>query len=64
MLTRVAWLCRPCHSQVHAVFTNRDLALDYNTLEKLKTVPEIQKFATWVANKPNDLKITVKKLKS
>ncbi|KAF8885563.1 hypothetical protein CPB84DRAFT_129858 [Gymnopilus junonius] len=35
MLNKVAWLCRPCHSFVHRVATNEDLAQHFHTVELL-----------------------------
>lgn len=60
---RVIWICRPCHSQVHAVLTNQELAYEYNTLEKLQSVDDITKFADWIAKKPVGLKVTVRRKK-
>lgn len=54
---RVAWLCRPCHNHVHNMLTNKQLELEYNTLESLATHPEIAKFAQWISNKPTGLKV-------
>lgn len=63
MLTRVAWVCRPCHSHIHAVLSNRELANEFNTLDKIRTVPDIAKFADWVGNKPVGLKVTIRRKK-
>ena len=60
MLFRIALLCRPCHSQVHAVLDNATLMQQYNTVEALAAHPEIAKFAAWVATKPAGLKVTVR----
>ena len=63
MQTRIALLCRPCHSQVHAVLDNSQLVLAYHSIEALQTHPEIAKFAAWIANKPSGLKVTIRKPK-
>jgi len=60
MLFRIALLCRPCHSQVHAVLDNATLMQQYNTVEALASQPDIAKFAAWVATKPVGLKVTVR----
>ena len=60
MLFRIALLCRPCHSQVHAVLDNATLMQQYNTVEALAAHPEIAKFAVWVSTKPVGLKVTVR----
>lgn len=49
---RVAWLCRPCHDHVHAVFSEKTLEREYNTLERLRNEPQIARFVDWIAGKP------------
>ncbi|WP_188556760.1 HNH endonuclease [Hymenobacter glacieicola] len=41
-------LCQPCHSTVHLLLTNRDLARRYNTVESLRSAEELQKYLYWV----------------
>lgn len=50
--TRIAWLCRPCHNHVHALFTEKTLERDFNTLESLATHPEVARFVNWIKTKP------------
>ncbi len=64
MQTRIALLCRPCHSQVHAVLDNSQLVLAYHTIDALKTHPELAKFAAWIANKPAGLKVSIRRAQS
>jgi len=45
-------LHRVCHDKIHATFTEKELAKQYNTIEKLLEHEEISKFAKWVAKKP------------
>lgn len=45
---------RICHRQIHALFTEAELAQKYNTAEALLEHPEIQKFVEWVQKKPDD----------
>ena len=51
-------LCRSCHSQVHATFTEMELAEEYNTLDKLLAHEEIARYAAWAAKQRG--KITVR----
>jgi hypothetical protein len=44
--------CRPCHSQLHSLFTEKELEQEYNTIEKLKAHPEVQKWIKWVRKRP------------
>lgn len=57
---RVAWLCRPCHKQIHALFTEKELERDFNTLAALKAHPKIGKFVNWLRDKPPGLRVIVK----
>jgi hypothetical protein len=44
-------LCQPCHTTIHLVFTNRELAQQFDTVEKLKAAPALQKYLTWIRNR-------------
>ena len=50
---RLCDLCEACHKHVHACFTEKELERNYNTLEALHLAPEIERFVTWIANKPD-----------
>jgi 5-methylcytosine-specific restriction endonuclease McrA len=41
-------LCKPCHKQIHATFTNRQLERDYSDLRALHRAPELQSFLKWI----------------
>jgi len=47
-LCKVAWLCRACHSFVHKVATNEELAREWYDVELLMGREDIRKFAQWV----------------
>ncbi|KZT30127.1 hypothetical protein NEOLEDRAFT_1160105 [Neolentinus lepideus HHB14362 ss-1] len=49
MLNSVAWLCRPCHSAVHRVASNEDLARSYYTLDLLLEREDIQKWTRYAS---------------
>lgn len=53
LLERVARLCAPCHKQVHALFSEKELERAYDTLEKLAAHPEVQRFVAWVRSRPD-----------
>jgi hypothetical protein len=44
--------CIPCHDHLHALFTEKDLAETYNTIEKLLEHPDMRIFVEWVKSKP------------
>ena len=48
------YLHRICHRQIHALFTETQLARELNTAEAIKEKAEMQKFIAWVQSKPND----------
>jgi hypothetical protein len=50
---RIALLCRPCHRNIHATISIKELEREYNTLEALAAHPDIQRFTNWVKDKPH-----------
>ena len=54
--TRIVWLCKPCHDHVHALFTEKTLERDYNTMELLSAHPEVARFVEWIRKKPDGFK--------
>ena len=40
-----------CHRQIHALFTNHELASLYNTIERLKGHRDVKRFINWVSKK-------------
>ncbi|EME39994.1 hypothetical protein DOTSEDRAFT_158617 [Dothistroma septosporum NZE10] len=47
-LNKVAWLCRACHSYVHRVAPNEQLARELYSVDLLLEREDIQRFAKWV----------------
>jgi len=56
LVTRIIQVCRPCHNHIHAVFSEKQLADDYNELVKLSSHPEIARFVSWIRDKPPGFK--------
>ena len=51
-------LCGLCHKQIHALFTEKELANKYNTIVKLKANAQVKRFIEWVRKKdPKHIKI-------
>ncbi|KAF3490991.1 uncharacterized protein GIQ15_00508 [Arthroderma uncinatum] len=46
-LNRVAWLCRACHSYVHRMASNEELARDWHTVEAILERDDTQEWAKW-----------------
>ncbi|HEX5221143.1 MAG TPA: hypothetical protein VFZ59_16385 [Verrucomicrobiae bacterium] len=55
---RLAWFCPPCHTHVHALFTEKTLERELNTLALLAAHPEVAKFVSWICSKPDGFKPT------
>lgn len=55
---RLAWFCRPCHTHVHALFTEKTLERELNTLALLAANSEVAKFVSWIRTKPDGFKPT------
>lgn len=49
----VIQVCRVCHNKIHATFSEMELALHYNTLERLLSHEEIRKFVAWIEKRPD-----------
>src|SRR5690349_111604 len=47
-------LCRPCHKQLHAVFSNKDLARSLDSIELLRAAPQLQPFLRWIRKQKPD----------
>ncbi|KAH8697099.1 hypothetical protein BGW36DRAFT_427072 [Talaromyces proteolyticus] len=48
MLNSVAWLCRACHSFVHRMASNEELAREYYTVDRILERDDVQDWAKWV----------------
>ncbi len=46
-------LCSPCHRHIHTVLDNKELEREYNTLEALRTHPDVGRFVEWISQKPH-----------
>jgi hypothetical protein len=47
-------LHRICHRQIHALFSETELARQFNTAQALLSHAQVQTFVKWVHQKPND----------
>ena len=61
---QVVGICRSCHSQIHAVLSEKELEREFNTLEKLRAHPEVGKFARWIAKKPSGFRAAISRANS
>lgn len=47
-------LCRPCHKQLHATFSNGELAHGYDSIAALRQAPMLQPFLKWIRKQKPD----------
>jgi len=43
---------RICHSKIHSIWSESELAGHYHTVERILTHPDMKKFVKWLAKKP------------
>jgi 5-methylcytosine-specific restriction protein A len=41
-------LCRPCHEQIHATFTNEQLREEYDSIEALREADPLAAYLSWI----------------
>ena len=41
-------LCRPCHKQIHALFSNAELREEYDTIEALREAGRLASYIEWI----------------
>ncbi|MGX1194899.1 HNH endonuclease [Metabacillus sp. SLBN-84] len=56
-----AMLCIPCHKQIHALYTNDELAVRLNTIQDLRSDPKIASFIKWIRKQPSTKLVRTRK---
>lgn len=56
-----ALLCSACHRHLHIIFSNRDLARELDSIDKLKHAPQMQRFLRWVKKQDPNKHIRVRR---
>jgi hypothetical protein len=64
LVREVVGVCRPCHSQIHQVLSEKQLEREFNTISKLRAHPEIAKFAAWIGKKPSGFRALMRSSKA
>jgi hypothetical protein len=42
------WICKAqCHKEIHKFITEKEMGLNYNTLEKLLIHPQVKAYVEW-----------------
>lgn len=47
-----AMLCRPCHDQIHKLFTEKELERKFYTISLLKENENVRNWIEWVRKRP------------
>lgn len=58
-----AALCRTCHKQIHALYSNKELAIRLYTIKLLQEDEKINKYIKWVRKQPSETILRVRKSK-
>lgn len=57
----VAWICDSCHKQIHALYTNKELALRLYTLDRLSEDEQMSRYLRYIKKQPASKQVRVKK---
>lgn len=47
------YLCISCHNKLHSCIDEKDLAFEFNTIEKIKEIEDIKNWVNWKSKHPN-----------
>ncbi|MDR4949548.1 HNH endonuclease [Neobacillus cucumis] len=56
-------LCIPCHKQIHALYTNEEIAARLTTLSELRADAKLASFIKWIRKQPSTKIMKIKKSK-
>ena len=57
------FVCSCCGNILHQIFSNKQLAKEYNTLEKILSNEKMVKWIKWIIKKPNDFSVCMRRKK-
>lgn len=57
-------VCPACHHQIHALFDNRTLAEELNTVAALLAEPRVSRFVRWVRKQDPGKRVAVRSQRS
>ncbi|MCM3676020.1 HNH endonuclease [Peribacillus simplex] len=63
-LLPIAYLCKSCHKQIHALYSNREMAIRLNTVLLLKGDEALKKYLKWIKKQPVTRAIKIRKSKT
>ncbi|MFB5283697.1 MULTISPECIES: HNH endonuclease [Peribacillus] len=56
-----AKLCIPCHKQIHALYTNEEIAARLTTLREMREDEKLSRFIKWLRKQPPTKLMKIKK---
>lgn len=56
-------VCIPCHQQIHALYTNEEIASRLTTIAALRADEKIARFIKWIRKQPASKLMKIKKSK-
>ena len=59
--TPTIWICSACHRQIHALFTNDELAAHFDSADKLRAEPRMERFLKWISKQDPNKAIKVRR---
>lgn len=59
----IANICEDCHKHIHALYTNKELAVRLDSIEALQADEKISKYLKFIRKQPASKKVKTKKSK-
>ncbi len=57
----IAYICEACHKHIHALYTNKELAIRLSSLEALRADEKIGKYLKFIKKQPSSKKVRSRK---
>lgn len=57
----IAMVCQDCHKHIHALYTNKELAIRLDSITKLKEDEQISKYLKFIRKQPPSKQVRIKK---
>jgi len=54
-------LCIPCHKQIHALYTNQEIAIRLSTIDELRRDEQLMRFVKWIRKQPSTKLMKIRK---
>ena len=54
-------LCIPCHKQIHALYTNQEIAIRLSTIDELRRDGQLMRFVKWIRKQPSTKLMKIRK---